>query len=1584
MKLVGAVAIKVRPDTSGFRRDAENDIERQLAGREVDYKVKAKVRADTTELKRDIARAKVAIEKERFKIKVGLDFDSVQKAQAQLRAAMAGINIKQIQLDDIDLDVNVSEETIERARHRLDSFINDEEDKAINLPVGLTGMSLVAARLSFAARTRHVSFLVTVNAKSLAVAEGLLRSLAGLNVLTSTGRFLENMITSFDQIAVKGAGWASVISSISSSLVFMATSLFGIGAGMAKMVGLLATLPAIGAALAAAVIVNVMAFKNFKSAIDGDVEALAALPPAAREAAQSLTGVWTSIQRPVQEAFWTTMGTSIQDFVTHVIPQLRDGLASVAPAAGSMLSNTLKAFTKLALGGDMKTMFSNLARSFEITALAAEPLVDAINTLGLRGSFFLPRMAQWLTDITIRFDNWIQKSEKAGDINRWIEEGVDALHATWQAGGAVVDMFRALAHSAEDAGTGGLLSFRDNMRSIADTMLGEPFRTRMALFFSGSREGASALNEGIRALGESFGTSAYWVDRMLVALGQLSGDALIQFSRVIGNIKFQDGLLTAVRDMQEALIIMTPGFERLGDIVGNLGVLAGGIFTNVAPIINSVMRIVGDSFDTLSGTLLGLIPTLTGLVNGLLVAFEGPFGTLVNIVNTLLTALQALPQVLQNIAVAMIGMFLLRGQFAPFFLAISNGWARMAASARGESTVITRSWTANGIVAREVATGIVASNAQIMASNAALLASYGRSAAGAAVTGAATVAAFQAAATGTQASFMRTAQAAAVASAATAAALRAPAAAAAAASAAVNLSNQATAASAARLAARIVVANSEIAAGSSIGARAVFAATNVMRGAFGTVAGAANVAAGGVQAAMARMGGAVAGGAARVATGIARIASSLYSLAGGWVGIGIMAIGTALAVMGANAAEAKGDLDALKGSLDDFGRVTAETKKLNVDKILGDNQANMFTNFTGSVKSASESILLLGGSIEQMGTLATDGGPKFDGIIQQLEKLAELKKASALQTTPSGSFTTAGSVEALNAFVSANGMAAGAVDLNVQSIQHLISFLNGLRDPTQKATSDWLLAHDGAEKASSATLAWNDALSVLNDTTATSSRRVEALKDALDILNGKSVDGFKITRNYNDAVRDMQGFLQDATTAAEGLDAAQSKAEGNRKRAALNSTVNKKTGVIDTSTDIGSSLSKQLEALQDKSIEVAIKVKDDGGSIEKVTASLEGARQKWITMASQAGISAESAGLAWDAMIGGIPKEVATALTLEGVDAASEKLGAFGAGLEAMQARRTIATILGDNQDLTDKLIASSTSLAAFDAVVATATADLDPTQAESVRQQLLVELAAYAASDPTAKANIDPALFNGEKARLMSELAVLNAQRPNPVVNAQIAEAQRKLDIINSALDTTDSKHPTPGVTLNGSGGVIGDLGTINSYLTNLDGKTANTYVVNRISSIFSEEHISNGRGSGGKTINANGNILDGRGLQTFANGGFSESHVAKIFTPRTNYRVFAEPETGGEAYIPMSASKRTRSTAILKEVAERFGYELKRNSTSFAGGTAVPGGGDSSGVTFNIKSITAVDTEAAVRKLRVSQMDALAVAGITNGGAV
>ncbi|MCF3939078.1 phage tail tape measure protein [Gordonia sp. GW1C4-4] len=94
------------------------------------------------------------------------------------------------------------------------------------------------------------------------------------------------------------------------------------------------------------------------------------------------------------------------------------------------------------------------------------------------------------------------------------------------------------------------------------------------------------------------------------------------------------------------------------------------------------------------------------------------------------------------------------------------------------------------------------------------------------------------------------------------------------------------------------------------------------------------------------------------------------------------------------------------------------------------------------------------------------------------------------------------------------------------------------------------------------------------------------------------------------------------------------------------------------------------------------------------------------------------------------------------------------------------------------------------------------------------------------------------------------------------------------------------------------------------------------------------------GNSVTTNSAFGQGLGVLKNADGGIDGSmpDQAMIQTPRGRRGLiqWAEPETQGEAFIPLAPGKRTRSTSILSEVADRFGYRL----ASFAdGGVTTPG---------------------------------------------
>lgn len=125
---------------------------------------------------------------------------------------------------------------------------------------------------------------------------------------------------------------------------------------------------------------------------------------------------------------------------------------------------------------------------------------------------------------------------------------------------------------------------------------------------------------------------------------------------------------------------------------------------------------------------------------------------------------------------------------------------------------------------------------------------------------------------------------------------------------------------------------------------------------------------------------------------------------------------------------------------------------------------------------------------------------------------------------------------------------------------------------------------------------------------------------------------------------------------------------------------------------------------------------------------------------------------------------------------------------------------------------------------------------------------------------------------------------------------------------------------------------------------------------------------------------LADGSVVEYFRAGGVrSENHIAQI-APGGSYRVWAEPETEGEAYIPLASSKRARSEAILEDVASRFGMYVGR----YADGAVLAGQRAAAptlgGITIQGDVLT-LDVDEFARKSTQKQLDVARLHGLDGG---
>ena len=138
-------------------------------------------------------------------------------------------------------------------------------------------------------------------------------------------------------------------------------------------------------------------------------------------------------------------------------------------------------------------------------------------------------------------------------------------------------------------------------------------------------------------------------------------------------------------------------------------------------------------------------------------------------------------------------------------------------------------------------------------------------------------------------------------------------------------------------------------------------------------------------------------------------------------------------------------------------------------------------------------------------------------------------------------------------------------------------------------------------------------------------------------------------------------------------------------------------------------------------------------------------------------------------------------------------------------------------------------------------------------------------------------------------------------VLEAYIADLEQKVAAAKVEIGSVHGKSVT----------ITANTGPFRSSIGGLAGRVLGTSYIN----VMMRRVESNVQP---KFNNANGSIM-----RFYADGG-SENHVAQI-APAGSWRVWGEPETGGEAYIPLSPAKRGRSRAIAEETVDVLGGAVK-----------------------------------------------------------
>ncbi|MFE5717635.1 phage tail tape measure protein [Streptomyces erythrochromogenes] len=430
---------------------------------------------------------------------------------------------------------------------------------------------------------------------------------------------------------------------------------------------------------------------------------------------------------------------------------------------------------------------------------------------------------------------------------------------------------------------------------------------------------------------------------------------------------------------------------------------------------------------------------------------------------------------------------------------------------------------------------------------------------------------------------------------------------------------------------------------------------------------------------------------------------------------------------------------------------------------------------------------------------------------------------------------------------------------------------------------------------------FSDAMRRLSDTTADADSRARALHDALNILAGGSVNLSAAEARLNRSVLDASEALKGGVEHAEGYG-----------KVLLNMD-----GSLSTVTRNGQKLYDMLQGLSTNSADAALAAyqfaeangKSVPEALEAAQKQMATARESAISTAQGFGLTAEQAANLAD-KAGLVPEKVSILLQTAGMDASMAELMAVQQALKATPDKKTvtISTLSNEARAELEKLGFKITDLKDRTVQVSAPT-DL----ARSDLDALIAKISATPGSkhvQTTAGTSATIASLEAVKSAIGSVPGSKHVTVAAPTEGAR----QQLTDLGFKITEIPGSKNVSVSVP---TGTATGNISAIQGAINSLTGRTVT------ITTVHNDIWTTGARGPGpwadGYRFEADGGVVS-----YYADGGVrSEQHVAQI-APAGSWRVWGEPETQGEAYVPLASSKRARSKAITEEVVRRFGGEV------------------------------------------------------------
>ncbi|MFI6205906.1 hypothetical protein ACIBAI_05825 [Streptomyces sp. NPDC051041] len=688
--IVGRIAVKVMPDTSGFKQDLKAKLERIENDLAITIRTKADAsgaRADVLQAVRDINRDNRATDSRKIRfytkldlsgvssevrsaaqayqqranqrritfdasarVRVAVDREAAQRAREEIQAQMDAIKVRpgldakmvaqtKRQLEAAfermrELKAKLTPELDAMAKRKVEREIEELQDKIDGLKAKIEpevshgAMAAVALALGRLARDRVVNLFPKVSLSAAASAGAMLAALSGGRVLGEVFEKLGAALRSLDKSVPIIGTLATAIAGLASWGIAAASNLFTLSASLAQIGATSLTLPGIFGGIAIGLGVTIAALKDFNKVLP------------------EVKGKFSELQNLISNNFWAKAEAPIRGLINGLLPELEAGFGKTATQLGSFFggfATAIKSTVAPALGG----MFDDLSKSIEIATGGTATWANMIKVLGEVGAGYLPQLATWFVEVSEKANAWLNRKGESG-LREEIDQGIQALK---DLGGILYEVggiFAGISRAANEAGGSTLGMVRDTLAGIHAAIDSSGVQAKLVGLFSAAHAAMSNMaSAGGAELKAFFSEFATQLTVLLPQVGTIIGTAVSGIAAALNQPEVFVGLYALFDGIQAAVEGLVPAMAPLGKALGAVLEVVGALAAQLGPLVAAALTPLANAFAALVPSVLPVIELLGGALTGVFQQLSPVIAALVPVISEALgQAFTALSEIL--------------------------------------------------------------------------------------------------------------------------------------------------------------------------------------------------------------------------------------------------------------------------------------------------------------------------------------------------------------------------------------------------------------------------------------------------------------------------------------------------------------------------------------------------------------------------------------------------------------------------------------------------------------------------------------------------------------------------------------------------------------------------------------------------------------------------------------------------------------------------------------------------------------------------------------------------------------------------